>query len=91
MSELTQALDAVLDGVVNAPEPADRVPGVVATVTRGDATVYEGAAGVRSLDSDTPMTTDTVLAIFSTTKAITGTAAASTTAPTFEARHSLNR
>ena len=73
MSELTQALDAVLDGVVNAPEPADRVPGVVATVTRGDATVYEGAAGVRSLDSDTPMTTDTVLAIFSTTKAITGT------------------
>ena len=53
MSELTQALDAVLDGVVNAPEPADRVPGVVAAVTRGDATVYEGAAGVRSLDSDT--------------------------------------
>lgn len=73
MSELKQTLDAVLDGVVSAPEPADRVPGVVATVTRGDATVYEGAAGVRSLDSDTPMTTDTVLAIFSTTKAITGT------------------
>ena len=28
---------------------------------------------MRSLDSDTPMTTDTVLAIFSTTRAITGT------------------
>nr|WP_268871127.1 serine hydrolase domain-containing protein [Halalkalibacterium ligniniphilum] len=36
--------------------------------------MYEGAAGVRELGSETPMTTDTVLALFSTTKAITGTA-----------------
>jgi len=37
-------------------------------------TVYAGAAGERVLDGDAAMTTDTVFAIFSTTKAITGTA-----------------
>ena len=37
--------------------------------------IYEGAAGKRRLDRDADMTTDTVFAIFSTTKAITGTAA----------------
>jgi methyl acetate hydrolase len=42
--------------------------------TDRDANVYEGAAGVRRLGADQPMTTDTVFAIFSTTKAITGTA-----------------
>ena len=35
--------------------------------------VYEGARGVRDLDTGVPMTTDSVFAIFSTTKAITGT------------------
>ena len=35
--------------------------------------IYEGAAGKRVLGEDADMTTDTVLAIFSTTKAITGT------------------
>jgi methyl acetate hydrolase len=36
--------------------------------------IYEGAAGLRRLDRSSAMTTDTVFAIFSTTKAITGTA-----------------
>ncbi|NIR43126.1 MAG: serine hydrolase, partial [Gemmatimonadetes bacterium] len=36
--------------------------------------IYEGAAGKRMLGEDADMTTDTVFAIFSTTKAITGTA-----------------
>ncbi|MDH8495144.1 serine hydrolase domain-containing protein, partial [Klebsiella pneumoniae] len=35
---------------------------------------YEGAAGKRVLGEDADMTTDSVFAIFSTTKAITGTA-----------------
>ncbi|MDP4027096.1 serine hydrolase domain-containing protein [Methylobacterium sp. NEAU 140] len=51
------------------------VPGVVAMATDRVETFYEGAAGKRQLGHDAEMTTDTVLAIFSTTKAITGTAA----------------
>ena len=51
-----------------------RVPGVVAMVTDRQRTIYEGAAGKRRLDRDDAMTADTVFAIFSTTKAITGTA-----------------
>lgn len=69
----TAAFDAVLDGVTKG-DMAARVPGVVAMVTDAKETVYEGARGVRSLATNEPMTTDTVFAIFSTTKAIGGTA-----------------
>ena len=63
--------DAILNGVVDA---SPGVPGVVAMVTDRDQNIYEGAAGVRRTDGDTPMTTGDAFAIFSTTKAITGTA-----------------
>jgi methyl acetate hydrolase len=53
---------------------AQRVPGAVAMVTDRRGNIYEGAAGERSLGTQDPMTTDSVFAIFSTTKAITGTA-----------------
>ena len=52
-----------------------RVPGVVAIATDRDANIYEGAAGKRVLGEEADMTADTVFAIFSTTKAIAGTAA----------------
>jgi len=64
--------DAILDHAVTA-EP--RVPGVVAMVTDRHHTIYEGAAGKRRLDQSADMATDSVFAIFSTTKAITATAA----------------
>ena len=51
-----------------------RVPGVVAMATDRRANFYEGAAGKRVMGG-ADMTTDSVFAIFSTTKAITGTAA----------------
>jgi methyl acetate hydrolase len=51
------------------------VPGVVAGVVDRENTLYLGAAGSRDLGTGEPMTTDTVMAIFSTTKAITGTTA----------------
>ncbi len=38
------------------------------------ANFYEGCAGKRELGKDQPMTLDSVMAIFSTTKAMTGTA-----------------
>ena len=63
--------DAVLDGVVTS---TPRVPGVVAMVTDRHRNIYEGAAGKRRLDAAADMTTDSIFAIFSTTKAMTGTA-----------------
>ena len=70
MSDLTKSFDSVLNGVV---EGNPRFPGVVAMVTDRKGNIYEGAAGVRDLSTNVPMTTDSVFAIFSTTKAITGT------------------
>ena len=70
MSELSAAADAVLDGVVSG---SPRVPGVAAVATDRDGVIYAGARGERVLGGDA-FTTDTVCAIFSTTKAIGGTA-----------------
>ncbi|MGE7418413.1 serine hydrolase domain-containing protein [Methylobacterium tarhaniae] len=66
------AADTILRDTV-AAEPG--VSGVVAMATDRQGTIYEGAAGARTLGADDPMTTDTVFALFSTTKAVTGTAA----------------
>ncbi|PWR24019.1 serine hydrolase domain-containing protein [Zavarzinia compransoris] len=71
MSNLKPKLDAVLSSVTTG---AARVPGVVAMVTDRDGDLYAGAAGERRLGG-TAMSLDTVFAIFSTTKAIAGTAA----------------
>jgi methyl acetate hydrolase len=65
------AADAVLANTVNA---AGGAPGVVAMLTDRKGNIYEGAAGRRELGKDQPMTLDSVMAIFSTTKAITGVA-----------------
>ncbi|MCP3397969.1 serine hydrolase [Bradyrhizobium sp. CCGB20] len=70
-NNLKSACDGILQKVVAGK---DRVPGVVAMITDRSANVYEGSAGERSLGGRQAMTTDTVFAIFSTTKAITGTA-----------------
>ncbi len=71
MSDMRAACDKVLqDTVAHTPG----VPGVVAMVTDHHGNIYEGAAGKRALGHDQAMTTDSVFAIFSTTKAITSTA-----------------
>ena len=72
VDDFKAAADAILHRLV-ASDP--RVPGVVAMVTDRRRNIYQGAAGKRRLDREADMTTDTVFAIFSTTKAITGTAA----------------
>ncbi|MET3804059.1 methyl acetate hydrolase [Nakamurella sp. UYEF19] len=70
------AVAAAADAVVQAATSSEqRVPGVVAGLTNREETFYLGASGVRDLATNAPMTTDTVMAIFSTTKAITGTTA----------------
>ncbi len=68
---IKQAADTVLDYSVNR---AGGTPGVVAMATNRTANFYEGSAGKRALGGDQAMTLDSVMAIFSTTKAITGTA-----------------
>ncbi|MFY0409510.1 serine hydrolase domain-containing protein [Solicola sp. PLA-1-18] len=67
---LTAAADAVVQASI---DKGPGLPGVVAGLTDRDESFYVGAAGRRSLASDEPMATDAVMAIFSTTKAITGT------------------
>ena len=67
---LQESCDAILASVT-AGSP--RVPGVVAMATDRSANIYEGAAGERLLGG-AAMTADSVFRIFSTTKAITGTA-----------------
>lgn len=72
---MTSALQAAADGVLNRTVAGSpRVPGVVAMITGRRETLYEGAAGQRMLGQDAGMTADSVFAMFSTTKAITGTA-----------------
>lgn len=69
--QMRTALDAVMQQSVNR---FGGVPGVVAMVTDRRGNFYEGAAGKRELGKDQPMTTDSVFAIFSTTKALAGVA-----------------
>jgi len=68
---LTAAADAAREAVIPG---SPRVPGVVALATNREGNIYEGARGMRSLGNGAAMTTDTICAIFSTTKAIAGTA-----------------
>lgn len=71
MTDMKNACDGILQAAISANP---RVPGVVAMVTDRQRDIYSGAAGERVLGG-MAMTEDTVFAIFSTTKAITGTAA----------------
>jgi methyl acetate hydrolase len=69
--EVREAADRVLRDVA---ERENGVPGVVAMATDRRDNFYEGAAGKRDLGEEAAMTTDTVFAIFSCTKALTGVA-----------------
>ena len=70
MDSFKAAADSILNRVATS-NPG--VPGVVAMATDRRGNFYEGAAGKRVLGG-ADMTPDSVFAIFSTTKAITGTA-----------------
>ena len=71
---MSESIRKLADAAVNqAVHVAGGAPGVVAMATDRKANFYEGAAGKRELGKDQPMTLDSVMAIFSTTKALTGT------------------
>lgn len=68
-------MEGEIDEVLHAAVAAGDVPGAVAVVVDPDGVLYEGAAGERELGSGIAMTPDTVGAIYSMTKALTGAAA----------------
>ena len=68
---LQQAVDALLQAAVSRGD----VPGVVASATNRDETIYEGGFGERALGGGQAMSADTVVWIASMTKALTGMAA----------------
>ncbi|MFT4125301.1 MAG: serine hydrolase domain-containing protein [Gordonia sp. (in: high G+C Gram-positive bacteria)] len=67
-------LAAAVDEHLRALDPAT-LPGVIAGVTSLDRTVHIGATGVRRAGTDTALTVDTVVGLYSTSKAVTATAA----------------
>lgn len=71
-TSLKESADEVLRSAV-AGNGVPGVPGVIAMATDRDENIYEGAAGKRELGQAQPMTTDTVVAIWSCTKSVTGT------------------
>jgi len=66
---------AQLDSILEDGIAKGCAPGAVAIVVNRDGVLWEGAAGERAIGTGAKMTTDTVGAIFSMTKAITGAAA----------------
>lgn len=69
-AEVESPIDPVLtSGVENG-----QIPGVIAIAATSDGIIYEGAAGVRDISSNTAMTVDTIVQIASMTKAITSVA-----------------
>jgi methyl acetate hydrolase len=68
-------MEKAVDAVLAAGVASGAVPGVVAIVVDRDGVRYHGAAGERSIGTGAAMTPDTVGAIFSMTKAVTGAAA----------------
>ncbi|MGY4286590.1 methyl acetate hydrolase [Bradyrhizobium sp. LM2.7] len=73
---MTKDFKATADAILHETVATGQgVPGVVAMVTDRTGNIYEGAVGKRRIDQSAPMTTDSSFAIFSTTKAMTGTAA----------------
>lgn len=71
-AEASRAAGEVLEATI-AQGPG--VPGVVAGLTDREGTFFLDARGHRDLESGAAMQTDQLFSIFSTTKAITGTAA----------------
>jgi CubicO group peptidase (beta-lactamase class C family) len=75
LEEKTMALKQAVDTLLQDAVSRGDVPGVVATATHRDETIYEGGFGERAWGGGEPMSPDTVVWIASMTKAITGTAA----------------
>ena len=67
ISAIKQDIDDILEGHTISKN----LPCALAGVANSDGTLYMGAAGMRSLGGSEPMSTDTIFAIASMTKAIT--------------------
>jgi methyl acetate hydrolase len=70
MAETVRTTTEIDEVLQNAVARGD-VPGVVAMAAGDDGPIYEGAAGVREVGADDPITPDTMLRIASMTKMVT--------------------
>ena len=70
MAETVRTTTAIDEVLQNAVARGD-VPGVVAMAANDDGPIYEGAAGVREVGADDPISADTMLRIASMTKMVT--------------------
>lgn len=73
--KLATEIDRILDLAVAGEDGEPGVPGVVAMAATKSEVLYQGSRGVRCLSSGKAMSLDTILALMSCTKAITGAAA----------------
>src|SRR5438067_12309628 len=72
---MTSAVKERIDRVLRDAVEAREVPGIVALAASDRGVLYEGAFGMRDLDTGSPITLDTLFRIASMTKAITSVAA----------------
>jgi len=70
MAETVRTTTGIDEVLQNAVARGD-VPGVVAMAANEDGPIYEGAAGVREVGADDPISADTMLRIASMTKMVT--------------------
>jgi methyl acetate hydrolase len=73
-----------IDGILEKNTVGGSLPCAFAGVANSDVSLYTGAAGVLSKDYPEPMTTDTIFAIASMTKAITTVATLQLVAKKFD-------
>jgi CubicO group peptidase (beta-lactamase class C family) len=66
--------EPAIDRFVQAEMAKRRVPGAVVAIASNGSVIFERAYGVSNLETDTPMSTDSVFEIASVTKPITATA-----------------
>jgi methyl acetate hydrolase len=74
MPETVRTTTGIDEVLLNAVARGD-VPGVVAMAANDEGPIYEGAAGVREVGADDPISADTMLRIASMTKMVTTVAA----------------
>ena len=67
-------MQTTLDSILGRATEDGRLPGVVAVVVDRDGVAYEGAFGVRSLETGVVMSTDTVVRVASQTKSVVAVA-----------------
>lgn len=74
-AQIEQAI-AALDDIIESVQQRTQVPGLAVAVVRDGMTVYAKGVGVRSTESELPVTADTVFQLASVSKSVGATVVA---------------